>query len=252
MRGVEHTVLLFFNDVSKIPIVNQIISAHKMIYDIFGSGIYHKTHSILKPKSQEFHNRNIAIFSGNETRMDGYFMGMHRYLRIHKVLQATILSAVFISIPTNNKFDKVVRYINNHKLRERFYVLLEIMFPCLRVIRLADSNHSGTDRVYYYSRITKQRIEKTISDIDYQKLFPDILSPTNIWNDSDNESDEEDSLSNGYTEYLDNIYFVISNLWNRREKYINTDYAVTGCMLCIIPHIREGVFKMHKINIIFR
>ena len=29
MRGVEHTVLLFFNYVSKIPIVNQMISAHK-------------------------------------------------------------------------------------------------------------------------------------------------------------------------------------------------------------------------------
>ena len=37
MRGVEHTLSLFFNDVSKIPIVNQIISAHKMIYNIFGS-----------------------------------------------------------------------------------------------------------------------------------------------------------------------------------------------------------------------
>ena len=34
MRGVEHTVSLFFNGVSKIPIVNQIISAHKMIYNI--------------------------------------------------------------------------------------------------------------------------------------------------------------------------------------------------------------------------
>ena len=31
MRGVEHTVSLFFNDVSKIPIVNQMISAQKMI-----------------------------------------------------------------------------------------------------------------------------------------------------------------------------------------------------------------------------
>ena len=67
MRGVEHTVLLFFNDVSKIPIVNQIISAHKMIYNIFGYGIYHKPRSIFKPKYQEFHHRNIGLFSGNET-----------------------------------------------------------------------------------------------------------------------------------------------------------------------------------------
>ena len=223
-----------------------------MIYNIFGSGIYHKTHSILKPKYQEFHNRNIGIFCGNETRMDGYFMVMYSYLRIRKVLQATILSTVFISIPTNNKFDKVVRYINNNKLRERFYVLLKILFPCLSVICLTDSNNSGMEKFYYYSRITKQCIEKTISDIDYKKLFPDILSQTNIWNDSDNESDEEDSLSNGYTEYLDNIYFVISKLWNRIEKHINTDYDVTGWMLCVIPHIREGVFKMHKIDIILR
>ena len=50
MRGVEHTLSLFFNDVSKIPIVNQIISAHKMIYNIFGYGMYHKPHSIFKYK----------------------------------------------------------------------------------------------------------------------------------------------------------------------------------------------------------
>ena len=31
MRGVQHTVYLFFNDVSKIPVVNQIITSHKAI-----------------------------------------------------------------------------------------------------------------------------------------------------------------------------------------------------------------------------
>ena len=64
MREVEHTVSLFFNDVSKIPIANQIISAYKMIYNIFGSGIYNKPHSIFKSKYQEFQNRNISLFSG--------------------------------------------------------------------------------------------------------------------------------------------------------------------------------------------
>ena len=114
MRGVEHTVLLFFNYVLKIHIVNQMISDHKMIYNIFGSGIYHKPHSIFKFKSQEFHNRNIALFSGNETRMSGYFMGMHRYLRMRKVLQVTISSAEFIIIPNTAKFTKAVRYIHEN------------------------------------------------------------------------------------------------------------------------------------------
>ena len=40
MNGVEHTVLLFFNYVSKIPIVHQMISVHRVINNIFGYGIY--------------------------------------------------------------------------------------------------------------------------------------------------------------------------------------------------------------------
>ena len=188
--GVENTVSLFFNDVSKIPIVNQIISSHKMIYNIFGYDMYHKPHSIFKSKSQEFHNRNIGIFSGNKIRMYGYFMIMHRDLRMRKVLQATILFAEFISIHTNNKFTKAVRYIHENKSWERWYVLLKILFPCVRVLRLADINLAGMNKVYHYLRMTKQCIVKIISDIDYQRLFPDISSPSNIWNELDDRSYE--------------------------------------------------------------
>ena len=70
--GVEHTMLLFFNDFSNIPIVNHMISANNMICNFFGS------HSIFKSKSQNFHSRNIGLFSGNETKTAGHFMGMHR------------------------------------------------------------------------------------------------------------------------------------------------------------------------------
>ena len=87
-----------------------------MIYNIFGSGIYPKPNSIFKSKSQVFQIRNIGLFSGKETRMAGYFMGIHRDLRVWKFLQATILSAEFISIPTNKKIDKVVRYIHDNNL----------------------------------------------------------------------------------------------------------------------------------------
>ena len=47
MRGFEHTVSLFFNGVSKIPVSNQIVSYHMVIYNLFGSGIYNKPHSIV-------------------------------------------------------------------------------------------------------------------------------------------------------------------------------------------------------------
>ena len=90
MRGVEHTVYLFFNDVSKIPVVNQMITSHKAIYKLFGSGVYHKPHFIFKSKSYEFHNRNIGLSSGNDTRIAVYIIGMHIYLLMRKVLLATV------------------------------------------------------------------------------------------------------------------------------------------------------------------
>ena len=56
-------------------------------------------------------------------------------------------------------------------------------------------------------------------------------------------SDEEDPTSKDSILYSENICFIISSLCNKREEHINTDYAVTGWMLCVIPHIREDVFK---------
>ena len=114
MLGVEHTVSSFFNDISNILFLNQMISDQNMIYNSFGSGIYQKPHSIFKHKYQEFHNRNIDIFSGNETRMAGYFMCMHRDLWMRKVLQSTTSSAVVFSITINTKLFKEVRYIHNN------------------------------------------------------------------------------------------------------------------------------------------
>ena len=96
--------------------------------------------------------------------------------------------------------------------------------------------------------MTKQCIDKTISDIDYQKLFPHISSPANIWNMSDDEIDEEESSSNYYAEYSDNICFFVSKLCIEIEKHANADNTVTGCVLCVIPHIIEYVLKKSNRN----
>ena len=65
---------------------------------------------------------------------------------------------------------------------------------------------------------------------------------------SDDESDEEESISNDCTLYSENICFIVYRLWNEREKHINNDYAMTGWMLCVIPFIREDVFKNAQNN----
>ena len=71
--------------------------------------------------------------------------------------------------------------------------------------------------------MTKQCIEKTISDIDYQKLSQDIFSPANIWNMSDDKSDKEDSIKNYYTEYSDKICFdrVQASLRNKSSEWLD-------------------------------
>ena len=106
MHGVEHTEYLFVNDFSKIPVVNQMITAYKAIYNVFVSNIYHKPHYIFKSQSYEFHNRTIGLFSANDTIMAGYFVGMQRYLRTRKALLATFSSAEFNTMALNSKFPK--------------------------------------------------------------------------------------------------------------------------------------------------
>ena len=115
IRGVEHTISLFTNDVTKTPFVNQMIIAHKVIYNLFGSGIYHKADSIFKSKSCEFHNSIIGFFNGNDTRMAGYFIGMHRYLHTRKAFIATASYAEFNTMSPNSKLSNVVSYIQGNK-----------------------------------------------------------------------------------------------------------------------------------------
>ena len=69
------------------------ITAHKEIYKLFGSVIYHKPHYIFKSKSYEFQNGNIGLFSGNDTKMSGYLIVMNRDLRMRKALLATVSSS---------------------------------------------------------------------------------------------------------------------------------------------------------------
>ena len=92
MHGVEHILSLFFNNVSKTPILNEMITSHMAIYNLFGSVIYYKPHYTFKSKSYEFHNRNIGLFSGNDTRISGYFIGMHNGLRMRKAFLSKVSS----------------------------------------------------------------------------------------------------------------------------------------------------------------
>ena len=60
---------------------------------------------------------------------------------------------------------------------------MKILFSCLRVLRLADGNKVGMDKVFYYARNTKISIIKSSSDIDNKELFTvseSILSGSSV------------------------------------------------------------------------
>ena len=54
------------------------------------------------------------------------------------------------------------------------------------------------------------------SDLDYQRVVPEVSSLANIWNTSDDESDEEEPTLKDSIVYSENICFFISNLCSKR------------------------------------
>ena len=78
-------------------------TTHKAMYNLFGSVIYHKPHSIFKSESYGFHNSNTGLFCRNDTRMAVYFIGMHRDMSTRKSILATFYSAEFSTMSLNSK-----------------------------------------------------------------------------------------------------------------------------------------------------
>ena len=137
------------------------ITSYKAIYNLFGSGIYHKPHYIFKSKVYEFHNGSISLFSGNDTRMAGYINGIHRYMRMRKSLIATVSSAELNTMSLNSKLSKVVSYIQDDKYQEGIYVIFKLLFPRILVLHIEDSQKSGMEKVFYNYRMTRISITKS-------------------------------------------------------------------------------------------
>ena len=58
---------------------------------------------------------------------------------------------------------------------------------------------------------------------------------------SDTEDEEENIDTNdpdtSDSDMLDSLSSILCSLWQKKQLHINTDFAVTGWMLCVIPHI---------------
>ena len=104
--------------------------------------------------------------------MAGYFIGIHRYLHTRKAILTTVYSAEFNTMALNSKLSKLVSYIQENKAWERIYIKSKTISPCFRVLCIADSSKEGMDKLFYYDRMTKTFIIKSLSDFDNKELSP--------------------------------------------------------------------------------
>ena len=61
---------------------------------------------------------------------------------------------------------------------------------------------------------------------------------------SDSDTEEEDDIGTDGPESIDSdtleiLSLSVYKIWQKRQLHINTDFTVTGWMLCAIPHIRK-------------
>ena len=92
--------------------------------------------------------------------------------------------------------------------------------------------------------MTKISIIKSSNDLDNKELFPiSNSSSQTIWKSSDSDTeDEEENIDTDdpdtiVSDMLESLSSTVCNLWQKIQLHINTDFAVTGWMLCVITHI---------------
>ena len=94
--------------------------------------------------------------------------------------------------------------------------------------------------------MTKISIIKSLSDIDNKELFQVYCSSSQkVWSSSDSDNEREDSIDtdhlyNNNSDMLEILSSLVCNLWLKRKLRINTDFLVTGWMLCVIPQTQKN------------
>jgi hypothetical protein len=166
LHGAEHVVSLFCKDVAKLTPIKVVILKYKFLYRVFGSGSMHRPYAVFTKCAKEFNKgRKIGLLRPADTRMAGYFIALHRLLRLQKPLEAAHLSHEWDSyqFPTKSKQQKeaITAIVTDPVFWHEVSTIVIGMFPVLKCLRLADSNKAGMDKLYYYVRRTSEALRRT-------------------------------------------------------------------------------------------
>lgn len=150
-------------------------------------------------------------------------------------------------------------------------IVVIILYPVIKCLRLADTNKPGMDKIWYYARQTSKRIDKTAKE--FSRLFseenflpgytPEIDDDDDEYNDiSDDESavsydddrdeyndvkQEKDSDSDE-EELGDETFGVqVKRLWKLRYMQLKSDYAICGWLLSVKQNVFEDA-KLYTVS----
>jgi hypothetical protein len=134
--------------------------------------------------------------------MAGYFMVMHRDLRLKQALQASAAGSDFISLKLSKSKDPTATI--RHELEyQRVFHLLRATFPALMILRLADSNKPGMDQIYYLTRKATEAIEHDIVYLNNKTWFPNTMPDVSEFEEMLEEEEGSEELL--YENEADNI-----------------------------------------------
>jgi hypothetical protein len=125
--------------------------------------------------------------------MAGYFMAMHRDLRLKQALQATVAGSDFISLKISKSKDPTATIRDELEYQHVFH-LLRATFPTLMILRLADSNKPGMDQIYYLTHKATEAIEHDIIYLNNKTWFPNTMPDVREFEEMLEEEEESEEL----------------------------------------------------------
>ena len=81
---------------------------------------------------------------------------------------------------------------------------------------------------------------KSSTDIDNKELFPvSGSSSKKVWKSSDSDTEDKDNIDtddpdSSDSDILESLSFSVCKLWQKIQLHINSDFSVTGWMLCVM------------------
>ena len=119
--------------------------------------------------------------------MGGYFYAFHCLLRLYHPLLKAVNSNEWkndVSLKNNNLKTLVENIIKYPKFFEKIKIIVLILFPVIKTLRLSDCNQPGMDKIYYYVKETTKYINAMSST--FETLFDD-----DFYQDYSNYKDDE-------------------------------------------------------------